>query len=960
MTTYQAHKAKTTSEKIVLAWLEPSQRLFTWAGPTGSVYTRVTSYYVVGVRQDATELTATSSLAGVNGAGKWYFDQATMTLSVWATGSVDPAGVWMDVTYRLFFSNAPIDLPADLVSGLDVPYDGRLQKTSKFKSKFDTDQKGIALEGTGSVTLHNNDGYFAGIYDRLTWENKACKIFSYARGLPLTEKVVLFNGVVTNKDFDDSRVTFQVKDFIYKLRTALDLPVYTSDDGTLPESLTGKPKRRLYGRVDGLLCDPLSNMRTSYELQTVSGDARTGTPITLELVSGFNSVNASDATVQYDLCAGDTLIVNGNTLKVKSLARVDIGLDTIRNVTFSRTSAFVARLAFTGIDTSLVSVGHHISLSTLSNASTDTKSKIIGLFQISTVNAAYLEFTVPVSMASLSDTFKTGVGEIAVTRDTNTNGFTLQQVSPISVIGRPATVTPTVPYRRFNRTYAAAHHALSTRSTTIVAPLTAVKFSVADVDGIYEGDTIRINGDTLSTITGLNRDAKQITVADVVLPLPTLGTSVERLGIQSVAYKGTEFTQFDDFTPDYDADIGSRLVFEPLAEFNVAPIEQLTSRVTWFNNSKQVLGANGVFRSLKVRDWICSQTDSVWYEISEKFSDNLVILNTPYTGTSGDNLTSVKQPIYIQDTSAIIADVYGRTVDDTEAGSLIITGPGIVRDLMYDAGVAGLVDDDVFDDAEIEAPYRMSLALPRTKGDDAPKILDVINLVNESVSGSLYSDLDGSILYRTLDARRSLEDATVLTDADVIDYSVDTDSSNIYRKVLVRFGNKDADTVAEKETYSVAQSESDFVLNSGIDGQVETVSTCLYIRTDAEMLSQRIKTVHELATSKVSFTVKLLMAEALLNDLVTISLDRIYGRMGTSGADFSKTGLVSSLEKDGLSCKVLIDDLGNMFNRLAVITDNDAPDYADATEIERRFSGYITDNDGLVDGEDTFNSNLIG
>jgi hypothetical protein len=967
MGTFQEHKAKTTSEKIVLAWLEPSQRLFSWSVYSGSVYSRAVSFYVVGVRQDSVALIEVSSLAAITGAGEWYFNPSTKTLYVWSAASANPASVWTDVTYRLFFSNAPIDLPAKLVDGTyTVPYEPYVQTTSKFKESFSDDQKGIALEGTGNIVLHNNDGYFATLYDRLIWENKACRIFSYARDVAVSEAVTLFNGVVTGKAYADEKVTFQLANFIYKLRSELPLPVYTATDGTLPGSLLGRPKRRIYGRADGLSCGPLNTMSTSYALQTVDPvtDLRTGTAITVTLTNGSNVAVASSTDVHKDLCAGDSISVSGNTFKVKSLARVDIGLDTQQTITLSLPggpSTTTARLAFAGIVTTSVSAGDHISLSVLSNSAQVTKSVAIGHFPVVTVNAAYIEFTLPTVSTMATDIFKTGVGEIAVTRHTNTTSFTVQNVSAVGVSGVAATVTPSVSYRRFNRLYALAHHVLSTKATTVVGLVNAVKFSVADADGMYVGDVIRIAGNTLSTITGLDRTAKLITVADVILPFPSLGTTVERLGIQRVTFEQQTFTQFTDFNPIYSTSIGSQLQFGTRAEFNAAATTQLASRVAWYNTSKQVLGSNGVFAGLKPRDWIASQTDNVWYEIAEKFSDNLVILNTPYTGTSGTNTTSLKQPNYLADVSTLIADVYGKTTDGTAAGPLIITGAAVVRDLMTDAGVSSLINATSFDAAAAECSYRISLTLPLTPTGNSPLIRDVVNYVNDSVLGSLFNGIDGTLQYRSLDASRALTNTVVLAETDLIGSTVHTDSSKIYSKVLVRFAARDADTVTEKPTYSVEQSSSDFVLNSGIEGTISTVQSYLYDRADAQILAQRIRFIHELAGSQLDITVSLLLVDAALNDLVTVTTDRAYARFGTPGSDRSKTGLISSIQKDGLTCRVLIDDLGNTFSRVATVTPNTALDFGTAPELERRFNGYITDTNGLQTADETtFNANLIG
>lgn len=63
---YTTFAAKTTSEKLTLAWMEPSQRLVAgWVLDAGSVWKLTASYWVVGVSVNGTALAQASSRLGM-------------------------------------------------------------------------------------------------------------------------------------------------------------------------------------------------------------------------------------------------------------------------------------------------------------------------------------------------------------------------------------------------------------------------------------------------------------------------------------------------------------------------------------------------------------------------------------------------------------------------------------------------------------------------------------------------------------------------------------------------------------------------------------------------------------------------------------------------------------------------------------------------------------------------------
>lgn len=328
MSTYSEFINKPISEKITLAWIEPSQELTLWTLDSGTTYIRSVDYYVIDVREGSTSLTeaASSSLS----AGEWFFDPATYELYVRLTDDTNPNGK-MSGTFRLFFADHEIALPHDLtLTGNDVLYQSFLKRVSKFTQRVDRDQIGIALEGTGSIDFHNESGFFDDKFDQLFWENKTVKIFSYSRELDdVTESQQIFEGLITGKSYSNTNVKFNVKDFINKLQELVNLPLFSSSDGDLDDSTIGKPKRRLYGKNDGVQCIPIDETLTGYSL--------TGT---ISAVAGGTTVTGTGTSFTSECLQNDKLIIGTQELTIRSITS-DTSLEVSDeiNVAFNSVSA---------------------------------------------------------------------------------------------------------------------------------------------------------------------------------------------------------------------------------------------------------------------------------------------------------------------------------------------------------------------------------------------------------------------------------------------------------------------------------------------------------------------------------------------------------------------------------------------------------------------------------------------
>jgi hypothetical protein len=948
---YSQFAAKTTSEKLTAAWIEPSQRLVaTWSLDAGSVWKASVDYWVIRVTVLGTTLTAAASrLAMV--AGSYFFDSTQKKIYVWLSDSTSPKLSHTEVVYRLFFADGPIDLPFDLDAGRSVPYLPYLSDASSGASQFDPNKPQLPIEGNGRVNLLN-DGFFTPIFDRLTWQTKRAAVFSVSRD---GDSKKLYEGLVTTKSFNGNVVSFGLKDELYKLRSKVDLPLYSSDDGILSDALLGKPKRRIYGRVAGLKAESIDQTLAGYLVSTISSDARTGTPVTFNLTTGSAIATASSADVKRDVAVGDRITINEVDFKVKTLSRREFGLSGEKDVTFSQpVSTSQLRISFVDIDLTRLATGQHLAVSRLANGSAILNSALFGVSPIVSIGADYFDVSLDTAYSVGTVVVKVASTEMCVVIPSNDTTFQLSEVSVATKVNLTGRVKPAIAYRRLNRALSIAHHALHEVTATVVTVKRGNLFELSTIQDLTVGDTLIFDGDKVTEIDSIDPNNNTVTTVNLVNPLPQAGESVVRVAVQGVTFNNLEFVPLRDYTVSNIVS-GSTCQLATTAEREVTSSETI-GNIVWQGSGKVVVGGGSIFDGLYPRDWIKPSSDSDWYEIEEVFSSGILIVVESYTGASGTKASMVKKPAYIGDKSNVLVDTYGITQEGTAGGTLIRTAPDAVKHLLTEAGLAA-IDSTSFAEASEDAAYLVSYVMPPAPRNQPPSYRTAIDELNASVLGVTFVSEDFTLKYRVLSAKREASVATYLTDYDVIDFKQKADSSTIYRKIVASYRHQDLDPILEEETSLVVESESQFVENSEIDGQVYTTNLYLYDQKAAETVAARLMFFNELPKTELSLSGSLNLSSLFLTDLVLFRADSLYSRYGST--DSAIIGLVTASNKSGQNAKLVVSDLGNIFSRSAVIAENGTPAYSSATADQKRFSGFITDDGGIISSDDEVGTNLI-
>ena len=312
---YSDFQAQTSSEKTVLATIDASVRLMGWVLASGSTYSiACTQTVVIAVEESGVAYTLGSS-AGALTAGQYYLDPVAQLLYVNSFAGVNPNGLFVAFTTRFFFANTPITLPYDLASGAEVFWEPMLQSTSQFGVQIDVvNQASEAIEGTGSLTLYNDQSFWPANFDQYIFENKNVSIYSYNRALVASQAQLLFLGYVQKKSYTTAQISFDLKDLLSNLKQPIPLKTIGALAQRTNASLVNAFQRMVFGQVKGHVLVGTDQTLTGYP---ISG--------TVSLAVGSAAVVGVGTSFLSQLNPADSLVVGGNSYSIASVAN-DTGL----------------------------------------------------------------------------------------------------------------------------------------------------------------------------------------------------------------------------------------------------------------------------------------------------------------------------------------------------------------------------------------------------------------------------------------------------------------------------------------------------------------------------------------------------------------------------------------------------------------------------------------------------------
>lgn len=870
MSTYADFQAQEVSEKTGLIQVDPAKRLIGFSLDSGSVYVLSSFDFAVilSIEDSGVALTEVASKAAIT-AGTFYNDKTNSQLFLQTSDSANPNGKFLAMVFRLFFSDTDdVALANDLSTGFEVEWLNLAQPVSSFNASLDNRSRaqiGVSIETKGKLEFFNDRDFWNSRYDKLIWENKRVSVYSWNKGLDVSEAKKIFAGIIVGKSWNHTSVSFDIRDLIGELKAEISLPeIKDIATDRVPSNLKEARQRRIYGNVFGY--------RPTNIDQLVNNDFE-GFPLT-----GTASVTKLG-----------TAITGVSTVFLKELTPGD-------EIKFTTT----AERAYT-----------------IESISSDTAAVI-------------------------------------------SEGFEEDDQSGANVF-----VVPSHPKRYMNREYILAHHKLKQPETTVSGSVSSNRIKVADAATLFEDDPITVGGEVTAIQRFFSVDGLKLT-SNLIIP-PAVGTAVVRPSVTNVRLDQRDLVATRDYTFDPDA-APSTFTLDELAEFNVAPIRVLSGTSVAFSTAtRTVTGVGTSFKAdLRPGDWLRVRANAAFFEILQINSDTELILRTLPSYTDTD-IGEYKAPnVYTEGEggddivpTVLTCDILGKTKDETKTGDFITTAADIVEDILEEAGLGSEINTSEFDTASIIAPQRLGVVHPpEFSSRKSIKFRDMINRVNKSVFGALFQDEDLLFSYSVLAPNKPGTLLKIKEDDVIQRFQVISRSDQIVKKAIVNYKFQEHDPFAVEPSNSVEEKESDIGKFLTKTDAIKTVDTLLAFQADARIMASRWSFLFELAQTTIAFKTKLQGARSSLTDSVEFSHERLFERFGST--DKRKIGSIQSISKSTTETSMTLTDLNSAFTRVANITPNTAEDFDEATDDEKAFNGYITDNFGMIANDpETHGINVI-
>jgi hypothetical protein len=348
--------------------------------------------------------------------------------------------------------------------------------------------------------------------------------------------------------------------------------------------------------------------------------------------------------------------------------------------------------------------------------------------------------------------------------------------------------------------------------------------------------------------------------------------------------------------------------------------------------------------------------NAVFFEVLSVESDTQLTLRTPATFTSTAS-GRYKALIFDPESDVLTVDVLGKTEDGTPTGALLKTAPDIVRSLLIDLGLEDQIDDASFDDAAITAPMTLGMVSPTTfDNSTASTYREVINKINGSIFGSLIQTNNFLLSYHVLSPDKS-NVGLKLYEHDILSIKYESTAANLVKTSVVKYNKREYDYIVKDSAYSYSQKTSDIANYIAKANRVKTIETQLTRQADAERSAARWAFILENGAGRATITTKLQAMSLDVGSVIEVTHRKFFERIGLEIQ--ARLFLVEGVKKSGTEVTLEVVDLSNAFSRVATINDLEV-DYADATDEEKLYGGFISDSYGLIDNDpDSHGTNLI-
>jgi hypothetical protein len=587
---------------------------------------------------------------------------------------------------------------------------------------------------------------------------------------------------------------------------------------------------------------------------------------------------------------------------------------------------------------------------------TGTVSVIAGSNTLTGVGTSFL------SEISPEDEITIGTQEFSITSIESDTSLTLSDEADFGVVAEPATLLPQIPVVTKNREFLVTGHACSNLTYDIVKYIQLNRIELSSTVGLERGDFIKFTN-------GERKEIKTVAPGNIVvlqsniINQPALPSTVTRQPVQKL-FKESDTINADNFTL---SNLGAptnecTITLDSDVEFELARATNLGFDLVFTNGLRSITTPDAVDlrESLSSRDWIrpANLAYTTYYEILS-VSETSLELRVAFADPTITDPVTAKRPDYIGDNTIISCEVIGKTEDGEPDGEWIKTAAQAVRDVISEIDIPdSFVNETSFTDGEADARQIISLSLPLSSTGRTVTAKSTVDLLNQSVFGSLTLDNDLRLKYKILQTDTPANPPQV-HDEQIFKWNIKTTNGKNFRDALTRYKHKDIDRTSLQSGASVQTFSSDFVRDYIGTSKIKEFDAYLFNESEACTYTERQVYYNRISRSEITLETDLRFEAVEIGDLMQLEMKRLYKRLGDSASN-KKLAIVVGKTVTGQTIKLQLSDLGNLFNSSAVIAPDTTNDYSTSTEDEKLKYGFITDVQGIVDSdEDTANINLI-
>lgn len=534
----------------------------------------------------------------------------------------------------------------------------------------------------------------------------------------------------------------------------------------------------------------------------------------------------------------------------------------------------------------------------------------------------------------------------------------LTEAVDVTLSGQALRIAPELPKRFINRTWLVAGHQCHQPSTTVTSVFSLNKITVASIQGLSPDDDIYVGSfGSGEFVTIESLQGNQLVLKQNLLNTVAAGTLITRPCLQNVRWNDKKLIFDRDYSISFTGN-RTTLVLDDEFEKNLRSVRSLNGNITFTSGSRSVTGSGTQFtKQLEPGGWIRSVGQFDFYEILSIESDTALTLRTASGYTESDGGQYLGGRNFDPETDFISCEVTGTTSTDVSTGALLSTASEVVQDILERSGITDL-NQPAFDKARDVATYLVGFVVPKKFEDQSSKpIRDVINEVNLSVFGSLVQNEDLELEYNILRPNKP-PDALTLKESDIISFSIESNNDRVAKKAIVNYRFREYDFESGLELVPLIQEKmSDLGEFLVLSVQEKTINTVLFYEDDARILVNRWAFLLELGTNVIKIETKMQATRLQVNDIIKIEHEKLFERVGGGRVKYAA---IQGIRKNGLKVSLELDDLSNMFNRVAIIAETGSPEWSSSDADQKAKHGFITDSFGMIDNDKlTHNLNLI-